>query len=149
MEIDVLTLHYKQNHYPRYTVREGGYCRLHALMSKKYTENHFVMAILYMGFLPDEEVIQEVFKLEPSSGSIGEGSFQALCKVQVPEVDWEPKTIMRVSIYSLLTLRLALYPTSDIFCQSNKRIRSAKEQVHASSHLILMFSGFGPIRSKR
>ena len=149
MEIDVLTLHYKQNHYPRYTVREGGYCRLHALMSKKYTENHFVMAILYMGFLPDEEVIQEVFKLEPSSGSIGEGSFQALCKVQVPEVDWEPKTIMRVSIYSLFDVKVALYPTSDIFCQSNERIRSAKEQVHASSHLILMFSGFGPIRSKR
>lgn len=32
MEIDVLTLHYKQNHYPQYTVREGGYCRLLALM---------------------------------------------------------------------------------------------------------------------
>lgn len=108
MEIDVLTLHYKQNYYPRYTVWEGGYCRLLALMSKTYTENHFVMAILYMGFLPDEEVIQEVFKLEPSSGSIGEGSFQALCKVQVPEVDWEPKTIMRVSIYSLFDVKVGL-----------------------------------------
>lgn len=75
---------------------------------KKYTENHFVMAILYMGFLPDEEVIQEVFKLEPSSGIIGEGSFQALCKVQVPEVDWEPKTIMRVSIYSLFDVKVGL-----------------------------------------
>ena len=28
MEIDVLTLHYKQNHYPRYTVREGGYLQI-------------------------------------------------------------------------------------------------------------------------
>lgn len=60
------------------------------------------------GFLPDEEVIQEVFKLEPSSGIIGEGSFQALCKVQVPEVDWEPKTIMRVSIYSLFDVKVSL-----------------------------------------
>ncbi|PFX24189.1 NHL repeat-containing protein 2 [Stylophora pistillata] len=44
----------------------------------------------------DKEVIQEQFDADPSSGSVPEDSFQALCKVHVPEDDWEPQTTTRI-----------------------------------------------------
>lgn len=56
-------------------------------------------------FISDKEVIQEQFKLNPPSGAIPEDSLHVLCKVLLPEEDWEPQTTARVSMSSLLVCR--------------------------------------------
>ena len=63
------------------------------------------MTSLCSVFLSDKEVIQEQFDADPSSGSVAEDSFQAVCKVHVPEDDWEPQTTTRVRINTFFVRR--------------------------------------------
>lgn len=48
--------------------------------------------------LSDNEVIQEQFKLEPPSGNLTQDSMRAVCKIRMPDANWEPQTTARVSI---------------------------------------------------
>lgn len=48
--------------------------------------------------ISDKEVIQEQFKLEPLSGVLTQDSMRAVCKIQLPDGDWEPDTTVRVSM---------------------------------------------------
>lgn len=45
----------------------------------------------------DKEVIQEEFKLEPSSGVITQDSMRAVCTIRMPDGDLEAQTTARVS----------------------------------------------------
>ncbi len=47
--------------------------------------------------ISDKEVVQEQFKLEPPSGVLSEDSLRAVCNIRLPDENWEPQTIARVS----------------------------------------------------
>lgn len=50
------------------------------------------------GWISDQEVFQEHFEVHPSSGALTDESLCGVCKIQLPNDNWEPQTVARVSI---------------------------------------------------
>ena len=50
-----------------------------------------------MGLISDEEVFQKHFEVTPSSGVLGEESLCVVCKIRLPDDNWRPQTVARVS----------------------------------------------------
>lgn len=51
-----------------------------------------------VGLISDKDVFQERFEVEPSSGVLTEESLCAVCKIRLPDDNWQPQTVALVSI---------------------------------------------------
>lgn len=51
-----------------------------------------------VGLISDKDVFQERFEVESSSGVLTEESLCAVCKIRLPDDNWQPQTVALVSI---------------------------------------------------
>jgi len=52
--------------------------------------------VVVVGRQEDQDVFQEHFEVHPSSGVLTDESLCGVCKIQLPNDNWEPQTVARI-----------------------------------------------------